>query len=99
MYAYLFRTQSEKVFKFGTTNESNPMKRISVYYGLNKPTDILCIALCNERFEAEFKEEIDRDADFWRPPKYGLEWVELLDDQKTAVAGTYLKKLFYDTLL
>ena len=98
IYAYPFITQNSSVFKFGVTKNKIPMDRLQLYYGLNKPSKILCVCLCDDKFESRFKEKIDQDELFERDLSIGLEWVRLKDSKNVDMAADYLKHLFYNTL-
>lgn len=75
MYVYLFTCQIETVLKFGMTNEPNPMKRISIYSGLNRPKKLICLARTeDDGFEQKFKAVIDKHPHYERDRDLGVEF-------------------------
>ena len=55
MYFYIFETQQRYIYKFGFTNQYNPMDRLKCYNGLNTPDKIVLIKLTKNNEEKKFK--------------------------------------------
>ena len=101
MYVYLFTCQIKSVLKFGMTNEANPMKRIGIYSGLNRPNQILCLARTeDDTFEHKFKVVIDKHPHYERAKNLGHEWIKIpinaaknYDNDYKDLAGMFYKIL------
>jgi len=83
------------------TNESNPIKRINIYSGLNRPSKILCLARTeDETFEHKFKAVIDKHSHYERDDELGKEWIRIplnaaenYDNDYKDLAGMFYKIL------
>ena len=102
MYCYLFVTQNDTVLKFGITKEHKPMKRVSIYSGLNKPSQVLIVARTNdEDFETKFKGAIDGHMRFNRDKTLGVEWIVIPNRPGNNYTIDYreLVEMFYAILI
>ena len=101
MFVYLFICKIPTVLKFGMTNELNPMKRLSIYSGLNRVDKIICLCSTNDdSFEQKFKSLIDKHKDYIRDFGLGREWITIPENAKCDYINDYknIANIFFKIL-